>query len=70
MKKKKEFVNKNIICDVCKYQNNPNYVKYSGVCHLCGKILDDRAYFKAQMNKKLRLWRGKGKDGCNWWNTQ
>ena len=50
---------KNIKCDVCGYQNHDYFVKQSGVCHLCGKILDDRAYFKAQMNKKLRLWRGK-----------
>lgn len=56
---KKEFVNKNIKCDICGYQNHEYYVKESGVCHLCGKILDERAYFKSQMNKKLRLWRGK-----------
>lgn len=49
----------NVKCDVCGYQNYRCYVKQSGVCHLCGKILDDKAYFKAQMNKKLRLWRGK-----------
>ena len=57
MKKGKEKLD-NIKCDICGYQNHKCYVKYSGVCHLCGKILDDRAYFKAQMNKKLRLWRG------------
>lgn len=49
----------NIKCDICGYQNHKDFVKHSGVCHLCGKILDDRAYFKAQMNKKMRLWRGK-----------
>lgn len=57
MKEKRVF--DNIVCDVCGYQNHKDYVKYSGVCHLCGKILDQKAYFKAQMNKKLRLWRGK-----------
>lgn len=59
MKKKKNFINTNVICDKCGYQNNPDFLKYSGVCHGCGKILDDKAYFKAQMNKKMRLWRGK-----------
>jgi hypothetical protein len=58
MKKKKRKLD-NIRCDVCGYCNHKEYVKYSGVCHLCGKILDDRAYFKCQMNKRLRLWRGK-----------
>ena len=56
MKKKYDA---NIKCDICGYCNHKDYVKYSGVCHLCGKILDDRAYFKQQLNKKLRLWRGK-----------
>lgn len=46
-----------IKCDICGYQNHKDFVKYSGKCHCCGKILDERAYFKQQMNKKLRLWR-------------
>jgi len=47
-----------IKCEKCGYQNNKDYVQYSGVCHLCGKILDEKAYFKQQLNKKMRLWRG------------
>jgi len=58
MAKKKEKLD-NIKCDVCGYQNHKYFVQQSGVCHLCGKILDDKVYFKAQMNKKLKLWRGK-----------
>lgn len=53
----------NIKCDVCGYQNHDYFVKQSGVCHLCGKVLDDKSYFKAQMNKKLRLWYNKKKKG-------
>lgn len=60
--RRKKFVNTNIICDVCKYQNNPEYVSYSGVCHGCGKILDGRAYFRLKMNKKLRIWRDERSD--------
>ena len=56
-KNRKEF--KILFCDVCSYGNNPDFVKRTGVCHGCGKILDEKAYFKQQMNKKLRLWRGK-----------
>lgn len=46
-----------IRCDVCGYCNHKDFVKYTGVCHLCGKILDERAYFKQQMIKKMRLWK-------------
>ena len=55
----------NVKCDVCGYQNHRDYLQYSGVCHNCGKILDERAYFKAQMNSKLRLWRN---DRWKKWN--
>jgi len=57
--KKKNIYEDNIQCSNCGYCNKVKYVQYSGVCHLCGKILDEKAYFKQQMNKKLRLWRGK-----------
>jgi len=55
--KRKDKPLDNIKCDVCGYQNHKHFVQYSGVCHLCGKILDEKAYFKNQMNKKMRLWR-------------
>ena len=49
----------NIKCDVCGYHNHKYFVKYSGVCHLCGKVLDNKAYFKYQLRQRLRLWRKK-----------
>lgn len=58
MEEKKTRPIDRIKCDVCGYQNGKDYVKFSGVCHLCGKILDEKAYFKQQLNKKMRLWRG------------
>ena len=51
-----------IICE-CGYHNNPAFVKYSGVCHCCNKVLDEKAKFKNEMIKKMRLWKGKLK---NW----
>ena len=57
MRKKKYKELNNVQCPDCKYCNHIEFLKYSGVCHLCGKVLDERAYFKQQMNKKLRLWR-------------
>lgn len=59
MKKKKERFVEYTQCDQCGYRNNQDFLKYSGVCNCCHKILDEKAYFKAQMNKKMRLWRGK-----------
>ena len=59
MKKKKKFINTNVICDKCGYQNNPNYINFSGICHGCGKVLDEKAKFKFEMIKKMQLWRGK-----------
>lgn len=65
----KKMKSDNIKCDICGYNNHKYYVEQSGVCHLCGKILDGRAYFKCQMNRRLRLWRGKRQDGRSWWNS-
>ena len=56
MKKVKERYIKYITC-TCGYNNNPDCVMYSGVCNCCGKILDEKAYFKQQMTKKLFLWK-------------
>lgn len=58
MRKNKKIWNTNIICE-CGYQNKIENVKRYGVCKLCGKVLDEKAKFKYDMNKKLRLWRDK-----------
>ena len=55
MKKRKR--NDNIKCDICGYCNHKEYVSYCGICHGCGKILDDRVHFRYKMNRKLRIWR-------------
>lgn len=46
-------------CETCGYHNGVDFLKYTGVCHCCGKVLDEKAYFKNQMSKKMRLWKGK-----------
>lgn len=55
MKKSKKTLN-NVKCE-CGYQNLSNNVKIYGTCTRCHKILDDKAYFKHEMYKKLMLWR-------------
>lgn len=47
----------NIICE-CGYQNHKSRIKKYGTCLFCGKVLDSKAKYKYEMNKKLRLWRG------------
>ena len=56
--------NDNIKCEICGYQNHKEYVAYSGVCHLCGNILDPRTYFRYNMNRKLKIWRDDLPDVC------
>lgn len=48
----------NIKCE-CGYQNHKENVQVFGTCRGCGKVLDARAKYKYEMNKKLKLWRGK-----------
>lgn len=48
----------NVKCE-CGYCNKKYWVNIYATCKLCGKVLDDRAKFKYEMNKKLKLWRGK-----------
>lgn len=57
MKKKVKL--ENYDCPYCGYSNlKKNYEVY-GTCTRCGKVLNEKAKFKYEMNKKLRLWRGK-----------
>lgn len=48
-----------IQCPKCKYNNKPENVKFYGTCRLCDSVLDEKAKYKYEMNKRLRLWRGK-----------
>lgn len=45
-------------CQKCGKYNSKIYLKKYGTC-LCGNVLDKKAKFQYEMNKKLRLWRGK-----------
>jgi hypothetical protein len=58
MKKKWKEDLKHVVCE-CGYNNQPWNAEYYGTCTRCGKIINQEAYFKRMMNKKLKLWRGK-----------
>lgn len=58
--KKKEKMMDYIICE-CGYNNKPWNVQNYGTCTRCRKVLDPKAKYKYEMNKKLRLWRGQFK---------
>lgn len=53
---------KNIKCE-CGYCNHEYAIKIYGTCLLCGKVLDKKAKYKYEMNKRLRLWRKKNEKG-------
>ena len=48
----------NIKCE-CGYQNHKEAIDIFGTCKGCGKVLNEKAKYKYEMNKRLRLWRGK-----------
>lgn len=43
-----------IICDCCGYNNLKNRFENYGTCLRCGKVLDKRVYFRAQMGRLAR----------------
>lgn len=47
-----------IKCKKCGKYSAKHHVESYGTC-LCGNVLDEKAKFKYEMNKRLRLWRGK-----------
>lgn len=44
-----------ITCDECGYNNLKNRFVAFGTCLRCGKIIDDRTYFRATMIKIARM---------------
>lgn len=57
---KKDKFEEGVKCE-CGYYNLNHNVKIYGTCLKCKKTLDEKAKFKYDMNKKLKLWRGKFK---------
>ena len=41
----------------CGYYNHKDKIKKYGTCRLCGKVLDKKAKYDYEMNKRLKLWR-------------
>ena len=46
-----------IYCEDCGYCNRVEMIAKYGTCRGCNKVLDDKAKFKYEMNKKLKLWK-------------
>ena len=42
-------------CEKCGKYNAERHIKSYGTC-LCGNVLDRKAKYKYEMNKRLRLW--------------
>ena len=53
MKSKHKFIEDLYIhCDECGYNNEKIRFNAFGTCLHCGKVLDERVYFKAQLIRK------------------
>lgn len=53
MKSRHKFIEELFItCDTCGYNNEKSRFEAYGTCLGCGKILDNKIYFKAQMRKQ------------------
>lgn len=53
MRTKHNFIKTTYVtCDSCGYNNKKDRFQAYGTCLGCGKILDDKVYFKAQLIKK------------------
>lgn len=52
-KTKEEFLNDYYITCSCGYNNEKKRLNKYGTCLLCGKIIDEKAYFKRTIKNKL-----------------
>lgn len=62
MKKHKGNIEKNLNitkCPICEKYNNNDFLKKYGKCNLCNTVLDEKAYFKYTMIRKLHLFKKK-----------
>ena len=49
-----EFIKERYItCQNCGYNNNKQRLEIYGTCLCCGKIIDERTYFKKKLGGKL-----------------
>lgn len=51
--KRNEFIEKNYITCECGYNNRKNRLENFGTCLRCGKIIDERSYFKRKLGGNL-----------------
>lgn len=59
---KEKIMENYIVCDECGYNNEKERFEAFGTCLRCGKILDNRIYFKAKLIRKaIRKGRIRGK---------
>lgn len=55
---REQFMKDNfVICD-CGYCNNKRAIDFYGNCKNCNKIINEKAWFKFNMYKKLHMWKG------------
>ena len=62
MRHKKIIDFRNVVCEKCGYNNKESFAKFFGTCLRCKNIIDEKAYFKYEMNYKLGTWRKEKKN--------
>ena len=51
--KRNEFIEKKYITCECGYNNRKNRLENFGTCLRCGRIIDERSYFKRKLGGNL-----------------
>lgn len=54
---RENFLKKFIKCDQCGYNNKKDFIKDSGICNNCGKILDIKARIRYELKKVNRRYK-------------
>lgn len=52
-KKHNDFIKEHFVTCECGYNNKKNRLQAFGTCLACGKILDEKAYFKRNIREKM-----------------
>lgn len=60
-----QWIERHFVVCKCGYRNEINRFQKYGVCLSCGRILDDRLYFKSMFYKTKRKLRKRGNYGKN-----
>lgn len=66
---KQKFIEENFVtCKYCGYNNYKNRFQAFGKCLCCGKVIDDKVYFKAKLCKMAGIKNKHNRENCTFKN--